>query len=188
MGTLETHLQSLFHPDIELHIPPYSWQGPPLMVTCSDQTMGWEDWAMKQNEQRSIFQGSFSRNQLGLGPREAGIYVLPLITLADILQTRPTDTVLTRAGLSLQGRPVSRDSCPGELLARGLELQDGLALWHSPCVPHPTVSLACVQGSRTQGGGRRETTPKLSFILRILPLVAHLNRGTSLTDEEADVY
>ena len=40
------------------------------------------------------------------GPGEADIYVLPLITLADVFQTRSAHDFLTRARLSLPRKPV----------------------------------------------------------------------------------
>lgn len=104
--------------------------------------------ATERKEWRCIFQVSFSGSQLGLGPREAGIYVLPLIILADIFQTSPADTVLTRAkGWAVSpGIPVSKDSCPGgepgfpgELLAQELELQDRLHCGRALMSPTPPL-------------------------------------------------
>lgn len=94
---------------------------------------------MKQKEWRCSFQVSFPGNQLGLGPWEAGIYVLPLIILADIFQTSLADTVLTRA----EGWAVSPgDTCEqGQLPWRraagsGTGASRQAALWQSPYVSH----------------------------------------------------
>lgn len=126
--------------------------------------------ATERKEWRCIFQVSFSGSQLGLGPREAGIYVLPLIILADIFQTSPADTVLTRAkGWAVspgdtceQGQlPWRRAGLPWRAAGSGTGASRQAALWQSPYVSHtPAVSLARVQGITTQDGGRRETTPR----------------------------
>lgn len=149
MGTLKpiSSLSSILTQSSES--PPHSWQTPPFTVTCANQAMG----AGKLGHGMVGMEMYFSDllpppppgSQLGLGPREAGIYVLPLIILADIFQTSPADTVLTRA----EGRAFSPgDTCeqgqlpwrkagfPWGAAGSGTGASRQAALWQSPYVSH----------------------------------------------------
>jgi hypothetical protein len=116
LGTYWKTLLSLFHPNPTPQASPLlagPAQSSTTMTLLSKPSVA---WAVKEEGMKTYFQVSFSGNQLGPGPGEADIYVLSLITLADIFQTTPADTLLTRAQLSSRGylcmqAPLPRGRC-----------------------------------------------------------------------------
>lgn len=77
------------------------------------------------------------------GPGEADIYVLPLITLADVFQTRSAHDFLTRAQLSLPRKPVPM----------GKAAQRGVNSGTRACSP-PRPAGQPTRPLQTQAGGR----------------------------------
>lgn len=69
------------------------------------QTLYWFPAPRNRRNEDMFFRSPSPETSWG-GPGEADIYVLPLITLADVFQTRSAHDFLTRAQLSLPRKPV----------------------------------------------------------------------------------
>ena len=69
------------------------------------QTLYWFPALRNRRNKDTFFRSPSPETSWG-SPGEADIYVLPLITLADVFQTRSAHDFLTRAQLSLQRKPV----------------------------------------------------------------------------------